>query len=147
MKKTHPQLHSTSCLPRTRPVTLPDIKIQYHLTFIMLSVGLHPNYLHSLLKNKIKYKHFFKLLSQWPTFSRNSCYKQKLRIKFKYEKHMQITQSFIRTRFVYPVAQVNFGEAESSQMSAGGSDRRGNSLQQQLLQILSNKRPGLLQYL
>lgn len=58
---------------------------------------------------------------------------------------MQIT--FIRNSFVYPVAQVNFGEGESLQMSAGGSDRRGNSLHQQLFQILSNKRPGLLQYL
>lgn len=58
---------------------------------------------------------------------------------------MQIT--FIRNRFVYPVAQINFGEGESLQMSAGRSDRRGNSLHQQLFQILSNKRPGLLQYL
>lgn len=50
----------------------------------------------------------------------------------------------LTTACTHLVSDVDLGEAESLQMNAGGADGRSHGLHQQLLQILANKGPSLL---
>lgn len=47
-------------------------------------------------------------------------------------------------RGVHLVSYVDLGEAEGLQVNAGGPDGRSDGFHQQLLQILADERPGLL---
>lgn len=99
---------------------LPQIQIQHDLSSVLLCVRLHADHLHGLRTREAGEAH------------------RSLR------DHRLPSLPDLRPLRAYLVSYVDLGEAEGLQMNAGGPDGRSDGFHQQLLQILADEGPGLL---
>lgn len=143
--------------------TLPQVQVQHNLSPVLLCVGLHTHHLRSLSTqhkpfNKVKearkdslslrqYHQIYCLRSR-PCSAWAACIVPTLIPRVPHYFLGRATfpgqSADFTTARTHLVSDVDLGEAESLQMNAGGADGRSRGLHQQLLQILANKGPSLL---